>query len=190
MILGMASSIVVSEEVGPRLSRRLIPLDHFDLSLISDPRPAQGQAVQAYGLALVRPRSNFPPIQLYLRASRRWYERSYERIATPVRKPGQDPLPADIRRALRPTVLGDYVPLRLEVSSDLAYVAWEQAILAEMSAGGRWTPTRSPQIVRIRPRGFPPPRAKWARAWGRSARRSGGSSSKGAQGDGCVGPRT
>lgn len=152
---------VVIELVGPHLPRRLLPLSGFELSLVSLRRLEQGPALQAFGYATAQPRAKRLPLRLYLYGLRRWRPPEYAVVPTGAEIAAEVGLPENVRQALRRPLFGHPIPLRLEVGSDLAWAAWERILLSEQILDPRWSPGRSPQILRVRPRGFPSPKPKW-----------------------------
>jgi hypothetical protein len=100
-------------------------------------------------------------MRLYLRALSRWRQSHFAVIPTGNYLAPMRELPWDVQQALRPTLLGRQLPLKLEVGADLAPIAWERILLSEQARKKRWAPVRSPDIWRVRPIGFPSLAPQW-----------------------------
>jgi hypothetical protein len=161
-VVAFVLAFVAVEFVGPRLPRRVLPLSGFDLTLISDqPNQERGPSVRANALVKVQPRARFWPMRLYLRALSRWRQIDFKVIPTGIYLAPKLKLPKQVRQALRPTLLGRRLPLKLALGAELAPIAWERILLAEQVGKKRWTPARSPDIWRVRPTGFPTLAPQW-----------------------------
>jgi hypothetical protein len=149
------------ELVGPRLPRRVLPLSGFDLAFVSEPNQERGPSVRASAFVTVRPRASFWPMHLYLRALSRWSPSHLSVIPTGGYLAPRLRLPSQVQQALRPTLFGCQLPLKLEVDADLAPIAWERILLSGWARKQGWTPLGSPDIWRVRPIGFPTLAPQW-----------------------------
>ncbi len=147
----VAAVPLVAETLGARLSRLVLPINGFDISVAEARTRAIGGEAEAE-LRLL-PRTRWRTVKAYLHLLR-WVRRRRWTTTMPIlHDPAGAVPPLAVTRTLRPRVGRGYLPIRLVVTPDLAPFAWERRFATQAIADLEVDARRWPRIWRVRPEG-------------------------------------
>jgi len=158
-IAGLAAGVAVLpaaiELIGPRLSRRVLPIGGFEILLLAPPRSMRMNSEVAAAWIRVSPWARAKLMRLYLGFLHRHRPPAWGvlPLGTDAGAAIEQRLPT-LEQALRPLLWGGYPSLQLHIDSDLAQISWERRLTADLVRTPGWSPSCSPPIWRIRPSEF------------------------------------